>query len=108
MPDTQKAVRCDHDYRAGLIDPLSDDRAADAWRTIEFDSAFPPGRPVIVIPMTQTYNGRETPGLRLRNVNATGFEIRFDEVLGTGFSSDGNHLDEQVGWVAFSLLPEVL
>ena len=51
--------------------------------------------------MTQTYVGNGTPGLRLQNVTNSGFEIRFDEVVGTGDLSDGAHAQETVGWVAY-------
>ena len=89
--------------RVGLIDPLAADRASNQWRTVTFDPAFPEGSTVVVIPMTQEYLGPETPGLRVRNVNTTSFQIRFDELVGGGTSSDGNHANEQVGWVAFAL-----
>ena len=53
--------------------------------------------------MTQTYVGNGTPGLRLQNVTNLGFEIRFDEVVGTDNLSDGDHAPEIVGWAAYGL-----
>jgi hypothetical protein len=96
--------------RVGLIDPLQDDRAAGTWHRVRFDPPFHPDAQVVVIPMTQTYNGSEPPGLRIRRVTPNGFEIRFDEIRFTsvtpGFmgliSSDLDHGDETVGWVAYA------
>jgi hypothetical protein len=68
---------------------------------------------VVVIPMTQTYNGPETPGLRIRDVDFDHFQIRFDEVViktgSTGsadYSANGAHGDETVGWVAYGFIPK--
>ncbi len=87
----------------GIINPLKADRKANTWHKVTFDQPFSEDSQIIVIPMTQTYVGNETPGLRLRNVNAQGFEIRFDEVISGGKNSDGDHGDEQVGWIAYGL-----
>lgn len=87
---------------------LSEDRAAEAWREVAFDPPFETGiSAVIVLPMTQTYSGAETPGLRVRNVTRTSFEVRFDEILnlkeGGRYSSEGTHARETVGWVAYGI-----
>ena len=91
--------------RIGVIDPLQDDRASGTWHQVEFDRPFHPSARVIVLPAVQTYTGAEPPGLRIRNVTNTGFEIRMDEidfaVPGGRISSDGRHLDEVLGWVAY-------
>ncbi|MDJ0508357.1 MAG: DUF2252 family protein [Crocosphaera sp.] len=90
--------------RVGIINPLQADRSANTWHKISFNPPFPDNNQVIVLPMTQTYQGNETPGLRIRNVNPQGFEIRFDEVItSTGNSSDGHHINEQVGWLAYGI-----
>jgi hypothetical protein len=89
------------DQRVGIIDPLNSDRKRNTWHNVRFDVPFTQGKKVVVIPMTQTYVGNGTPGLRLKNVTNSGFEIRFDEVVGTGDLSDGAHAQETVGWVAY-------
>ncbi|MFP5271765.1 lamin tail domain-containing protein [Coleofasciculus sp.] len=89
--------------RVGIIPALKADRQSQTWHTVEFDPPFPGDTQVAVIPMTQTYNGQETPGLRIRNVTSEGFEIRFDEIVAQGHSADGAHLDETVAWIAYSV-----
>lgn len=70
---------------------------------VTFPTPFPAGAEVIVLPMTQTFNGPETPGIRIADVTTTGFLIRFNEVrMGTG-GSDGRHVEETVGWLAASV-----
>lgn len=88
--------------RVGTIEPLSADRAANTWHNVEFTPPFPANTKVVVIPMTQTYNGSEIPNLRLQNVSVNGFQIRFDELYSTAANSDGDHVDETVGWVAYA------
>ena len=93
------------EQRVGIIDPLKADRAAGNWHKVNFDPPFGSDRRVVVIPMTQTYKGPETPGLRIRNVTHLSFEIRFDEaniLKERGrYASEGFHTDEVVGWVAY-------
>ena len=89
--------------RVGLIPALKADRRSDTWHSVRFDPPFPQNTQVAVMPMTQTYNEKETPGLRIRNVTPEGFEIRFDEVIAGGRSADGMHLDETVAWVAYTI-----
>jgi len=86
----------------GIIDPLDADRKRGNWHKVTFDVPFEKGKRVVVIPMTQTYVGINTPGLRLQNVTNLGFEIRFDELVGAGDLSDGSHHKEIVGWVAYA------
>jgi hypothetical protein len=89
------------DQRVGIIEPLDSDRHRNTWHKVTFSVPFPQGKKVVVIPMTQTYFGNNTPGLRLQNVTNSGFEIRFDELVGLGNLSDGYHVQETVGWVAY-------
>jgi len=90
------------DQRVGIIDPLNSDRIQNTWHKVTFDVPFAQEKKVVVIPMTQTYIGTQTPGLRLQNVTNSGFEIRFDEVIGTYAQlSDGDHALDTVGWVAY-------
>lgn len=92
---------------AGLIDKLTDDRHSGSWAHVEFPHPFEPDLHVVVLAMCQTHNGPDTPGLRIRNVDQTGFEIRYDEVIwhdaaGDAQGSQGRHpRPEIVGWVAY-------
>ena len=100
MPDSQNTQILDQ--RVGIIDPLDADRYQNVWHMVTFDVPFAPEKKVVVIPMTQTFVGPQTPGLRLQNVTNSGFEIRFDELVGTYAElSDGSHAPDIVGWVAY-------
>ena len=72
---------------------------------LEFDPPFHRNMIVVVVPMTQTYRGSETPGLRIKDVSNTSFKVHFDEVVilkeNDKYSSDGGHTDDTVGWVAY-------
>jgi len=107
QPFSENGTSTSLEQRVGIIDPLNADRSRNTWHKVTFNVPFASNKKVVVIPMTQTYNGNGTPGLRIKNVTSSGFEIRFDEVVGTGDLSDGSHTTEQVGWVAygFSNLP---
>lgn len=51
-----------------------------------------------MLAQTQTFNGPETPGIRLADVNNEGFLIRFNEVnVNANVRSDGLHTTETVG-----------
>ncbi|GHE39025.1 hypothetical protein GCM10017673_46790 [Streptosporangium violaceochromogenes] len=68
-----------------------------------FPTPFPAGSKVIVLPFVQTFNGPETPGLRIADVTNEGFSIRLNEVLLSAvrnIKSDGTHAAETVGWLA--------
>jgi hypothetical protein len=66
-----------------------------------FPSPFPDNATVIVVPFVQTFNGPDTPGLRISDVTTTGFKIRMNELVSTGKAlSDGTHTFETVGWIA--------
>lgn len=71
---------------------------------VNFPTPFPEGTTVIVIPMVQTFNGDETPGVRLTEVTTTGFKIRMNELIAKATSlSYGGHKTETIGWVAYSV-----
>jgi hypothetical protein len=79
-------------------------------RYVEFSDPFPvdPNLNVIVIPMVQTFNGSNTPGLRITDVTNTGFKIRLNELVvnkdgKTQALSDGAHNNETIGWVAIRI-----
>ncbi|NEQ64687.1 MAG: hypothetical protein F6K21_04120 [Symploca sp. SIO2D2] len=70
---------------------------------VYFPTPFPEGSSIIVIPMVQTFNGADTPGLRIDDVNEFGFKIRMNELVRGGpreALSDGGHNREEIGWIA--------
>ncbi|MEV7283863.1 hypothetical protein AB0O01_04725 [Streptomyces sp. NPDC093252] len=68
---------------------------------VTFPSPFPANSEVVVIPFVQTFNGPDTPGLRIADVTTTGFKIRINELVGVGRPlSDGPHTTETIGWIA--------
>ncbi|WP_380281655.1 hypothetical protein [Kitasatospora purpeofusca] len=68
---------------------------------VTFPTPFPTGTEVIVVPFVQTFNGPDTPGLRIADVTTTGFKIRINELVGRGTAlSDGPHTTETIGWIA--------
>ncbi|MGA4800512.1 hypothetical protein [Streptomyces lavendulocolor] len=67
---------------------------------VTFPTPFPQGSQVVVFPQTQTFNGPETPGIRIHDVTETGFLIRLNEVLAGAVKSDGTHTTETIGWLA--------
>ena len=75
------------------------------FTTVNFPTPFPEGAIVIVIPMVQTFRGSDTPGVRIGEVTNTGFKIRMNELVikGREALSDGNHITETIGWVAYSV-----
>lgn len=98
------------------IFPLRSDNPSDitcstrTFTQVNFLTPFPEGARVVVIPMVQTYNGEQTPGIRIAEVTRTGFKIRINELVrkkpggaGSEALSDGFHNPEEVGYVAFSV-----
>jgi hypothetical protein len=71
---------------------------------VNFPTPFPSGSDVIVQTTVQTFNGPQTPGVRLHDVNETGFLIRMNEVYSseTG-TADGLHAEEIIGWTAYTV-----
>ncbi|MGW9123233.1 hypothetical protein ACWGRV_42815 [Streptomyces sp. NPDC055663] len=67
---------------------------------VTFPTPFPEGAEVVVLAQVQTFNGAHTPGLRIANVTAEGFEIRMNEIYATNALSDGTHGNETAGWSA--------
>ncbi|WP_017557669.1 hypothetical protein [Nocardiopsis baichengensis] len=70
---------------------------------VDFPTPFPSGSDVIVQVTVQTFNGPETPGVRLHDVSETGFSIRMNELFGAGVTGDGTHVRETVGWTAYTV-----
>ena len=77
------------------------------FQPVTFPTPFPAGSKVIVIPMVQTFKGPDTPGVRIQDVNLNGFRIRMNEIVvhnpNVQALSDGSHVNETIGWVAFSV-----
>jgi hypothetical protein len=68
---------------------------------VTFPTPFPNGSNVIVLPQVQTFNGPETPGVRIHNVTTQGFLIRLNELnVNANVRSDGPHVTETIGWLA--------
>lgn len=76
---------------------------------VTFPKPFPDGSKVLVVPMTQTFHGPNTPGLRIAEVTNTGFKIRMNELVGDSDGkthtalADGLHDPETIGWAAFTI-----
>ncbi|MGH3932998.1 MAG: RICIN domain-containing protein [Pseudonocardiaceae bacterium] len=74
------------------------------FTSVTFSTPFPEGSTVAVIPMVQTFNGPDTPGIRITQVTTKGFLMRMNELVGNGKElSDGKHAQEKIGWVAFTV-----
>lgn len=84
-------------------DPPASGGDTSTFTQVTFPQAYPDGSTVIVIPMVQTFNGGQTPGLRLADVTTTGFKIRINELKGKNYESDGKHTEETIGWVAYNV-----
>ncbi|MFD5436034.1 hypothetical protein ACIQOV_15490 [Kitasatospora sp. NPDC091257] len=75
--------------------------ATSTFTQVTFPTPFPNDANVIVVPFVQTFNGPDTPGLRIADVTTTGFKIRINELVGSGRAlSDGPHTTETIGWIA--------
>lgn len=95
--------------QTGKIDLKSDNAIetvggnTSTFTRVTFPTPFPPGSSVVVLPLTQTFNGPETPGIRVHDVTTTGFLIRLNEVYAGATKSDGKHTTETIGWLAASV-----
>lgn len=67
---------------------------------VNFPTPFPEASEVVVFAQVQTFHGPHTPGVRIANVNRTGFHIRMNELFGKNLLSDGPHALEEIGWLA--------
>ena len=62
------------------------------WKWVEFGGSF---QDPIVVAKSLSYNGSDPAVVRIRNVGATGFEIRVQE----WDYLDGNHAEETIGYI---------
>ena len=90
--------------------PVTNESDLRTFESVTFPTPFPMNAKVVVIPMVQTFNGADTPGVRITEVTPHGFKIRMNELIGkssTGVThqplSDGNHTTETIGWIAISV-----
>jgi hypothetical protein len=75
-----------------------------SFTQVDFPTPFTQGTEVIVIPMIQTFNGADSPGLRIVDVNRKGFKVRMNEWVARGKpESDGNHTNEIIGYIAIAI-----
>ncbi len=74
---------------------------ADAWTRVQFGTELDDA---VVVLGPPTANGSQPTGVRVRNVDATGFEMQIDE----WDYLDGRHLSERVGWMAIERGPHRL
>ena len=98
--------------QAGMFDlggpgkPETDFGDLSRFHRVVFPTPFPKGSRVIVIPMVQTFNGPDSPAVRIGAVDETGFCFRINETVvhdpNVHALSDGNHLVETIGYVAMT------
>lgn len=83
---------------------------SDGWYRVTFTTVF--DSTPIVFAQIQSFEGIDTPGLRLQNVSTTGFDVRMDELVMSNaqsaklgnmgkLSGPGLHpYPETLGWMA--------
>ncbi len=96
--------------QAGMIkikspgDPVTRASEIGKFEQVYFPTPFDQGTEVMVIPAVQTFNGADTPGLRITEVTHTGFKIRLNELVARGKpESDGGHTTEIIGYLAIAM-----
>ena len=72
------------------------------FEQVNFPQAFPAGSQVQVFATVQTFNGRDTPGIRVADVNEEGFKIRMNEIVIEGNATGGTRVSETIGWMAIA------
>ena len=88
----------------------ADDGDTSRFHQVNFDRPFRKGAKVVVLAQVQTFNGVNTPGIRIAEVNEFGFKIRLNELVGHPDGklkrySDGHHKEETIGYVAYECRP---
>ena len=99
--------------QTGIVENFTASRET-GWYQVTYPFAFDSDAQVVAFAQIQTRNGQDTPGLRLRNVNNEGFEVRMDELIGSNVTSStvgdlgtvktsGDHPNaETLGWMALA------
>ncbi|WP_431810011.1 hypothetical protein [Jejubacter sp. L23] len=73
----------------------------ETFTRVKFQHPFPTGSRVVVFAQTNTFNGPDTPGIRIADVTPEGFSVRINELVAKGSPvSDGTHTQETVAWFA--------
>jgi len=84
------------------------------WYTVEFDTPFTDGTVPQVFAQIQTRKGSDSPGLRIKSVSNTSFDVRMEEVIVSNATStvvgdlgtvkgSGDHPNaETLGWMAIA------
>jgi len=90
---------------------VSENGDTSAFTQVNFPSPFPAGSTPVIVPYVQTFNGCNTPGLRIADVTNTGFKVRLNELVVSNddtpsgahshATSDGFHHNEIIGYIAF-------
>jgi len=102
------------DFQAGVLRmntkdqaPVTEGQDTSKFVEVRFPRPFPEGATIGVIPMVQTFVGTDSPGVRIGKVDHRGFHITMNETVwhedGVKKTSDGNHLNEQIAWLAFTI-----
>jgi hypothetical protein len=80
--------------------PVAAGKDTSKFTQVTFPMPFPAGSEIGVTASVQTFNGQDTPGLRIADVTPTGFKIRLNELVAAAKPlSDGAHTEEVVSWV---------
>ena len=83
--------------------PVTNPNDTNKFTNVRFEVEFPKNSEVIVIPAVQTFNGADTPGLRITDVNHRGFKARMNELVArVKPESDGSHTEETIGYLAIA------
>ena len=86
----------DHRLPDGIRMKAGRTTAIHEWQAVRFNPSF--GDEPVVLSQCMTRRGPDPIVTRQRNVAASGFEVRLQEEE----SRDGTHVEESIGYVAFS------
>lgn len=115
MSDNTKNIEMNdcnaHQMQVGIIELDSKNAPAlvggddSTFLSVSFPKAYPEGSNVVVFPRVQTFNGPDTPGIRISQVTHTGFKIRMNELVGRVEAlSDGTHTFEKIAWISLLVI----
>ena len=100
------------DTRVGIVNfnslgtPNLTNNSTTGFTKVSFEPAFPEGSKVVVQAQVMTFNGADSPGIRIQKVTTSSFYIRMNELVGGKDShtalSDGQHTTETIGWTAYA------
>lgn len=100
-----------HQMQVGIIELDSKNASAlvggddNTFLSVSFPKAYPEGSQVVVFQQVQTFNGPDTPGIRVSQVTHTGFKIRMNELVSRAEPlSDGTHTFEKIAWMSLLII----